>query len=248
MVKRWSLVIFAVTVLVFLSMSRIAVARNTQAMVAKADALWPQCTHPEKTKEAIRILEEFLAQDPNDVEAHWKLAQAHYWLGTHSPKDQKPAVFEKGIGYAKRGITLQDDCVDCHYWLGVNYSGYGEGKWVLKSLSLVEPIKDEMNKVIELDPNFNKGAAYRMLGRVAYKLPWFVGGSKKDAVAYLQKALEIGPNSLLTRVFLAETYLAMKKRDLAKKELEWVLRASDNDDPADREHKEKAAEIYQNNF
>jgi tetratricopeptide (TPR) repeat protein len=248
MMKRYSFVFVAVTVLVILPMSRIAVARDTQAMMAKADALWPQCTDPDKTKEAIRIYEEILAQDSTDVEAHWKLARAHYWLGTHSPKDQKSAVFDKGIDYAKRGITLQNDCVDCHYWLGVNYSGYGEGKWVLKTLSLVEPIKDEMNKVIELDPNFNEGAAYRMLGRVAFKLPWFVGGSRKDAVAYLIKALEIGPNSILTRVFLAETYLAMKKKDLAKKELEWILKASDNDDPADREHKEKAGEIYRKNF
>jgi Tfp pilus assembly protein PilF len=87
-----------------------------------------------------------------------------------------------------------------------------------------------------------------MLGRVAFKLPWFVGGSNKASVAYLKKALKIGPNNPLTRVFLAETYLAMNERELAKKELEFVLQAPDNKDPADQEHREKARKIYRVNF
>jgi tetratricopeptide (TPR) repeat protein len=194
------------------------------------------------------IYEEILGKDPTNVEALWKLARACWWLGTHSPEAEREAIFEKGIEYGKRAVSLKDDCAPCHYWLGVNYGVYGEKKGVLKSLSLVDLIKDEMNKVIALDPGFMNGGAYRILGRMAHKLPWFAGGSNKESVEYLKKALEYGPNSFLTRIFLAETYLAMGEKELAKKELEWCLNAPEPKDPGDREDREKARKLYRENF
>lgn len=223
-------------------------AEDLTEMMGKADALWAQRADLAKCKESIKIYEGILVQDPKSVEALWKLARAHWWLGGHSPEDQKLAIFEKGVEYAKQGVALRDDCIECHYWLGVNYGVYGEAKGVLKSLSLVDPIKEEMNKVIKLDPKFMQGGAYRVLGRMAYKLPWFAGGSKKESVEYLKKGLEVGPNNFLTRVFLAETYLAMDEKELARKELEWVINAPDTGDPGDKEDKETARKLFEQNF
>jgi len=216
--------------------------------MAKADALWSQRADLQKLKEAMALYEEILGKDPTNVESLWKLARAYWWLGTHSPEAEKEAILEKGIDYGKRAVSLKDDCAPCHYWLGVNYGVYGEKKGVLKSLSLVDLIKEEMNKVIALDPGFMNGGAYRILGRMAHKLPWFAGGSNKDSVEYLKKALEYGPNSFLTRVFLAETYLAMGEKELARKELEWCLSAPEPKDPGDREDREKARKLYRENF
>jgi len=223
-------------------------SQETQELMAKADALWPHRADLQKLKEAMAIYEEILGKDPTNVEALWKLARACWWLGTHSPEAEREAIFEKGIEYGKRAVSLKDDCAPCHYWLGVNYGVYGEKKGVLKSLSLVDLIKDEMNKVIALDPGFMNGGAYRILGRMAHKLPWFAGGSNKESVEYLKKALEYGPNSFLTRIFLAETYLAMGEKELAKKELEWCLNAPEPKDPGDREDREKARKLYRENF
>jgi tetratricopeptide (TPR) repeat protein len=217
--------------------------------MARADALWPLRGDLSKAQRAVELYKEVLAKDPQNVEALWKLARMHYWIGSHTQdKKAKLKVLQEGILYAKRAISLQEDCVDCHYWLGVNYGVYGEAKGVLKSLSLVEPIKEEMNRVIALDPDYRGGAAYRILGRLYFKLPWFAGGSKKESVRYLRKALQLDPKSFLTRVFLAETYLSMKKRDLAREHLLWVINAPDPDDPADKEDKEKAMEIYEKHF
>lgn len=96
---------------------------------------------------------------------------------------------------------MKEDCPACHRWLGVNYRVYGEAKGVLKSLSLVDPIRKEMNKVIHLAPGFMKSGTYRILGRMAYELPWFAGGSKKESVELLKKTLQCDPNSFLTRFF-----------------------------------------------
>jgi|Deesub1362B_J571_1020462.scaffolds.fasta_scaffold05137_7 tetratricopeptide (TPR) repeat protein len=247
--RRWVRSLWIVGgVIPFLLFFGAACAGEIEEWMARADSLWPKRADFRYAREMTQLYEKVLEKDPQNVEALWKLARVYYWLGKHSPEDQKTTVFRKGVDYAKRAVELDDDCVDCHYWLGVCYGVYGEAKGVLKSLSLVDPIKEEMNRVIQLDPTYREGAAYRMLGRVAFKLPWFAGGSKKESLKYLKKALEVGPNSFLTHVFLAETYLAMKKRDLAKKELEWVLDAPPSDDPADEEDRQTARRLYEEHF
>lgn len=238
----------ALGVALLLGLMGLAVAQEVGELMGKADALWPQRGDMAKLKESMELYEKVLAQDSINVEALWRLSRACWWLGTHSPEEQKLAIFEKGIEYGKRAILLKEDCAPCHYWLGVNYGVYGEAKGVLKSLSLVDPIREEMNRVIQLEPGFMHGGAYRILGRMAYKLPWFAGGSKKESVEYLKKALEYGPNSFLTRLFLAETYLAMDEKELAKKELEWCINAPEPADPGDKEDRRKAQKLYQENF
>jgi tetratricopeptide (TPR) repeat protein len=223
-------------------------ADDVPALMAKAETLWEQRADLTKLQESMRIHETISSQDPTHVEAMWKLARGCWWLGTHSPEDQKLAIFERGMEYAKKAVAFKDDCAACHYWLGVNFGVYGESKGVLKSLSLVDPIKEEMNKVIKLDPGFMHGGAYRLLGRMAYKLPWFAGGSKKESVEHLKKALEYGPNSFLTRVFLAETYLAMDEKELAKGELAWCVNAPEPQDPGEREDRNKAKKLHQEHF
>ncbi len=244
--KRWG-VLGALLCVLGLG-AEFARADDVAAMMAKAEALWEQRADPGKLQESMGIHEAIADKDPTQVEALWKLARGCWWLGTHSPEDQKLAIFEKGMEHAKRAIAFKDGCAPCHYWLGVNYGVYGEAKGVLKSLSLVDPIKEEMNKVIKLDPGFMHGGAYRVLGRMSYKLPWFAGGSKKESMEHLKKALEYGPNSFLTRVFLAETYLAMDEKELAKKELEWCVSAPEPKDPGDREDQKKAKKLYQEHF
>ncbi|GAF79240.1 unnamed protein product, partial [marine sediment metagenome] len=122
---------------------------------------------------------------------------------------------------------------------------YGETKGVLKSLSLVKPIKKGMNKVIELDRSYEDGGADRVLGRVFFKVPGFAGGSKKKSLEHLLKSKELGPEDALTRVYLAETLLKHKQIDEAREELEYVLNMED--DPrwviGIRESKEMAKEL-----
>jgi len=225
-----------------------ALAQDVGELMARADSLWSQRGDLARLRESMELYEKVLSQDPTSVEALWRLSRACWWLGTHSPEGESLAIFEKGMEYGKKAILFKDDCAPCHYWLGVNYGVYGESKGVLKSLSMVEPIKEEMNKVIQLDPGFMHGGAYRILGRMAHKLPWFAGGSNKESVQYLKQALQYGPNSFLTRLFLAETYLAMDEKELARKELEWCINAPEPSDPGDREDRRKAQRLYQENF
>lgn len=200
-------------------------AQGTQPEMSKADALWAQRGELSKAKEALQTYADIMIKDPTSYEAAWKYARTAYWVGINSPEDERKAIFEKGVEAAKQAIALKDDDPAGHYWLGVSYGKYGEAKGIFKSLSLVGPTKEEMNRVIQLDPNYEGGGAYRVLGRVYSKLPSFFGGDEKKAVENLLKAIEIQPDRLTNHVFLAETYLKMDEKDKAKEELTFVLEA-----------------------
>ncbi|MBW1710065.1 MAG: hypothetical protein JRG97_07145 [Deltaproteobacteria bacterium] len=248
MLKRCLIVVVAALLVMGFALTGLSGAENMKAKMDKADALYLQRADLEKARASIVVYEEVLAQEPENTEALWKAARVYYWLGTHSPKKERAAIFKKGIEYTEKAVSINDSCVPCHYWLGISYSVYGEAKGILKSLNLLDPVKAEMNKVNELDPAYDQGGAYRVLGRIAFKLPRIVGGSKKRSVEYLKKSQEYGPDNFLTHVFLAETYLGMKKNDLAKKELEAVLNAPDPKDPGELEDKKAARELYDKHF
>ena len=93
----------------------------------------------------------------------------------------------------------------------------------MKSLALVKPVKKSLNKVIELDRTYEDGGADRVMGRVFFKLPGLAGGSKDKSMEHLEKSKELGPDDPVTRVYLAETYLAKDKIEEARAELEYVL-------------------------
>ena len=152
------------------------------------------------------------------------MARVGYWIGDHAAlKEEKRRVFQMAIYHGKKAVQAAPERVEGHYWLAVNYGSYGEAKGVLKSLSLVKPLKAELAKVLEIDPAYDEGGADRILGRVFYELPGFIGGDKKKSLEHLLKSRELGPRVGITRIFLADTYLALGEVEKARAELEFVI-------------------------
>lgn len=244
----WLVILAALLVLAPLSSRAADGPSAVRAKIDRADSMGPVRDDPKNILAAIELYEGALIAEPKNIEAHWKLSRALWWQGTHAKPEEKRIIFEKAIYYAEQCIILDPENTACHYWLGVNYAVYGEAMGVLKSLALVEPIKVEMNFVLEKEPGHSKAGAYVVLGRMDYKIPWFAGGSKKRSVELLKKALEISPDNVMARLFLAETYLFMGKKDLAKKELEKMLKAPPPADPGDREDLDTAKGLYKKHF
>lgn len=180
---------------------------EAKIFVHEGDALFGVRTETQGGREAIASYEKAMQKNPALVEAYWKAARAAHWVGDHAPvKREKVVWLEKGIDYAKEAIRLEPKSVEAHFWLGANYGTYGEVKGVLKSLSLVKPIRTEMETVVRLDDKYQGGAGYRVLGILDYKVPGFAGGSKKRALENLKKAVEIDANNAFNQYYLAEYY------------------------------------------
>jgi len=214
----------AATVLGALALAGAAPSLTAQTLLEQGDALFALRGESGKAEAALAKYREALAAGEDAFGAYWRMARAGYWIGDHTPdKAAKRRVFEMGIYHARKAVQLGPDRPEGHFWLGVNYGVYGEAKGVLKSLSLVKPIKECMRRTLELDPGHDLGGPDRVLGRVYYELPGFAGGSKKRSLEHLLKSLEHGPDVGLTYIYLADTYLALDQVDKAREALEHVL-------------------------
>jgi len=210
--------------LFFLSVSFFLFSQQPQDLISQGDELYAEMKDIATANKALAEYREALKKAENKYEAYWKIARMMYFIGDHTEsKKEKKSIFSQGIYHAKKAVELEMEKPDGHYWLGVNYGVYGEAKGVFKSLALVKPIKKEMNKVIELNREYEDGGADRVLGRVYFKLPGIAGGDKKKSLEHLLKSKELGPEDALTRIYLADTYLALKEYDKAREELEFVL-------------------------
>jgi tetratricopeptide (TPR) repeat protein len=238
-------------VLMALGLSLLVFSQESRSLIAVGDELYAQRLDLAKAKEALAKYQEALIAGENKYEAYWKMARAEYWIGDRSENNnEKKAIFQQGIYHAKKAVELEPNKVDGHFWLGVNYGVYGEARGVLKSLFLVKPIKQEMNKVLELDRGYEAGGADRVLGRVYYKLPGFAGGDKQKSLEHLLKSVELGPADGLTRLYLADTYLALDQVEKARAELEFILNMeADPNDPSQVAelpgHKEQAKKMFE---
>lgn len=199
-------------------------AQSAGPLIAEGDALYAERADLTKAKEARAKYEAALAAGEDAFEASWRLARVNYWIGDHTAaKDQKKAIFLKGVDHGKKAVELDPDRAEGHFWLGVCYGVYGEAKGVLKSLSLVKPIKEAMRRVLEIDPAYDRGGADRVLGRVYHEVPRIAGGSEKTSLEHLLKAVEYGPRVGLNLLYLADTYISLDRFDDAREALETIL-------------------------
>lgn len=232
--------------IVFLGSAFPLFSQSAEELIAQGDGLYNEMQDMATAKEALAKYMEALAKLDSKYDAYWRISRIRYYIGSHTErKKDKKLIFSQGIYYGNKAVVAESEKPDGHYWLGVNNGKYGETRGVLKSLSLVKPIKKGMNKVIELDRSYEDGGADRVLGRVFFKVPGFAGGSKKKSLEHLLKSKELGPEDALTRVYLAETLLKHKQINEAREELEYVLNMED--DPrwviGIRESKEMAKEL-----
>ncbi len=211
-------------VLILMAFSGTIFSKDAEDLIAQADEMFLQMSDMNTANKVLELYRLALGKTEDKYQAFWRISRIHYFIGSHTEgKKEMQALFAQGVYYGKKAIAAESEKPDGHYWLAVNHGKYGETKGVMKSLFLVKPIKKSLNKVIELDRTYEDGGADRVLGRVFFKLPGLAGGSKDKSMEHLEKSKALGPDDPVTRVYLAETYLAKDKIEEARAELEYVL-------------------------
>ena len=145
---------------------------------------------------AIEMLEEHLGQQPQDGEALWLAGKAYLYLGDRTDGDRL-RVFEKGKEYTDKAVELVPDSPDAHYWLAALIGRIGQTRGILSSLFMVRPMKDALDRALELDENY--APAYWVLSQLYQQAPGFPLsiGNKKQALENAQRAVELEPQNLL---------------------------------------------------
>ncbi len=183
-----------------------------------------------------------LAQDPKNFEVAWKLARADYWLGGHAPEAERRTFLENGIQAAESAVALHPDRPEGHFWIAANMGALAESFGLRAGLKYRGRIKEELEKVLQLDPQFQQGSGDRALGRWYFKVPGLFGGSHKLAEQHLRQSLKYNPNSAATHFYLAELLLDDGRKTEGNAELQRIIDAPLDPEwaPEDRDFKEKA--------
>jgi hypothetical protein len=209
------------------------------------DALYSRREDTDSARQAEAIWAARLAKDPRDFEAAWKLARARYWLGGHAEETSRKASLEAGIAAARAAIAAAPARPEGHFWMAANMGALAESFGLRQGLKYRGDIKKALETVLRIDPAYLQGSADRALGRWYFKVPGLFGGSHRKSEEHLRKALSYNPHSSATLYFLAETLVALNKKDEARAALETLAAAPADPEwaPEDREFKAKGARL-----
>jgi cytochrome c-type biogenesis protein CcmH/NrfG len=211
---------------------------------ADPDALYRERTSLAKAREAAAIWSERLAKNPRDFESAWKLARATYWLGGHEDQAARRTALERGVEAGRQASMLEPGRPEGYFWMAASMGQLAESFGMRQGLKYRTPIREALEKVLQIDPAYQNGSADRALGRWYYKVPGLFGGSKKKSEEHLRKSLTYDPQSTASRFFLAETLFELDRKAEAIAELQRVVDGPVNPEwePEDREFKQQAAE------
>jgi adenylate cyclase len=140
--------------------------------------------NPEDFKEAIRLLDELLHEDPNNATALSDLSFAFHFLGSFSWADDPTAAFARSGELARRAVASDDKDGAAHAMAGIDELFSGRH----------DDAKRRLRRAIDLDPN--SSIARGMLG-AAYAF----GGEAELAIQHAQEAIRLSPRDYLNVIW-----------------------------------------------
>jgi hypothetical protein len=213
--------------------------RGQSRATADPDELYRQ---REDLSSAVRAADLWAQRASIDVEAAWKLARACYWLGTHQADQNGRRALERGMRAGESAIRLASNRAEGHFWLAANMGRLAESFGIVQALKYRGRIKEELERVLVIDPTWQGGSADAALGQWYATVPRLFGGSRPRAEHHLRLALSHDANNTSALSFLGEMLAAEGRTDEARVLLRRVVDAPFDAEwaPEDHEFKERA--------
>ena len=142
---------------------------------------------------------------------------------------EKKNIFNEGKRLGEKYIEKYPNSPEFRYWYLVNLGSwaqvYGIFNAAREGVSNLMKIHSEI--IIELDPKYQDGGGYFMLGAVHYKspyIPFLLSWPDNDqAIRYLQMSLDTGKPTVNQKVYLAQALTKDKQYNKAKILLQEVV-------------------------
>ena len=162
-----------------------------------------------------------LEETLSSVQHGW--AQAYYAV----PKDQKDAAFDKLVGEADAMLQAYPQRAEALTWHAIVLSSAAKFGGGLSALGQVKQARKDLLQAEQIDPDILNGSVYTSLGSLYANVPgWPIAfGDKKQADAYLQKALAINPGGIDPNFFYGELLADRGDKAAAKTYYEKALAA-----------------------
>jgi len=258
--KTYILITIVITVCLLFGCSRRSSAGITENNIApeRISAALTQIETAFKNRQDTEQLQKALAgldavrnsgQRSYDVE--WKFAKYSYFLAKATPDPAEgERIFERGRDAGNIASRLEPNRPEGYFWFAANLGEMSRRSPVTVGIKSVDDIREAMNKVVELQPDYQNASAFDGLAQVELATRLTGDGKADKAVELLEKGLTYDKDNAFLRLHLGEAYLAVKKDAQAKEQLEYVLKMRPNPDylPEHEECVAKAKKLLDTNF
>jgi len=255
--RTYKLITIVITLCLLLACSRTTEEETpakkdpvSSELLADSDKLFAQRSDLPKLRDAIANMNRARRENAKTFDVESRLARYNYYLGRHSEDEkEREKAFEDGKAAGKSASKLEPNKPDGYFWFGANLGEQSNRNPLAVGVRSVDEIRDAMNKVIEIQPNYEMASAYDVLGQLELGTR-LLGGKPEKAVEYLEKGVELEKFNGEARVHLAEAYLILGKDAEAKKQLNFVLEMKPNPAylPEYAQQVEKAKKILATKF
>ncbi len=172
----------------------------------------------------MQILKQDVAHNSSDYEGWWRIAKFDNYLARHAHGARKMQLLRHAMRAGGKAVALAPNRPEGHFWLGASEGLYADDSSWLTGIRMVGKIRDEMQAVERIDPNYEQCSAQRTLARVDYSAPFFEGGDKDLSVKLLEDCLKHYPHDSLSMLYLADAFYALGRKDQAREEYENILK------------------------
>ena len=223
-----------------------------------ANGLTPEDTNILKAISIFESLQEPYSTSDIDLNAGIYLIKSYYFMAQYvaKEKEDKKLYFELAKTLSDQYIHKYPDSVELLYWNLATISNWAKliGVKRLTKLGAADEYREKAVDVIVMDPNYEDGGGYFLLGAVYFTAPYIPliisWPDDYKAVKYFNKAVETGRSTPLQMIYLAKALMEIDANDEAKDILKKIM----DQDPSssnfieDSHYIHEAKNIWNENF
>ncbi len=186
----------------------------------------------ENIDKAIEHFSAALLSPNSEKDAALYLLKSYYYKAEFAVqnRNEKKKVFNEGKALGEKYIEKYPTSAEFRYWYLVNLGSWAQVYGILTAAR--EGVSDLMRThseiIIELDPEYQNGGGYFMLGAVHFKSPYIPfllsWPDNDDAIKYLQLSVDTGNAEMNQKNYLARALSKDGQDKKARALLEEVLK------------------------
>jgi len=185
----------------------------------------------ENIDKAIEQFSTALLSPQSEKDAALYLLKSYYYKAEFAvqDKEEKKKIFNEGKALGEKYIEKYPNSAEFRYWYLVNLGSWAQVYGILTAAreGVSDLMKTHSEKIIELDPEYQNGGGYFMLGAVHFKSPYIPfllsWPDNDDAIKYLQLSVDTGNAEMNQKNFLAQALSKDGRDKKARALLEEVL-------------------------
>ena len=161
---------------------------------------------------AIKQFSSALLSPESEKDAALYLLKSYYYKAEFAvqDKEEKKNIFNEGKALGEKYIEKYPTSAEFRYWYLVNLGSWAQVYGILTAAreGVSDLMKTHSEKIIELDPEYQNGGGYFMLGAVHFKSPYIPfllsWPDNDDAIKYLQLSVDTGNAEMNQKNYLAQ--------------------------------------------